>query len=239
MTDRPPQAAGIQSGHRHFDAAGPWIGAGLTVSAMRSSNACVGQAGCRRSPIRRSFLASDSPRGPVFLRHAIGGESLVAIDERAIAARRGRRRVDGTLRTGCRARTEDHAGFDLPTLARHRRLRVCARVAFRSLNPMTPLAGVMIAFGCRPARSAACTAACRALRLPPGAPRFRDRPGVRPYSFFDWSGAASACFPAVAGSSVVSVCSVNFSYSQSMRMLSMPAMPPSAYDADTLKRSTG
>lgn len=31
----------------------------------------------------------------------------------------------------------------------------------------------------------------------------------------------------------------NFSYSQSMRMLSTPAIPPSAYDADTLKWSTG
>ncbi len=82
--------------------------------------------------------------------------------------------------------------------------------------------------------SGAATAAWRAAIR-----RFRDRPGVGPYSFFELPGAAPACFAAVAGSSVASVSSVNFSYSQSMRMLSMPAMPPSAYDADTLKLSTG
>lgn len=62
-----------------------------------------------------------------------------------------------------------------------------------------------------------------------------SRRGAGSYSFFDAVDAASPCVAAVAGSSVAIVFSVNFSYSQSMRMLSMPAIPPSAYDADTLK----
>ncbi len=69
----------------------------------------------------------------------------------------------------------------------------------------------------------------------PDGPRIHEPSGAGSYSFFDAVDAASPCVAAVAGSSVAIVFSVNFSYSQSMRMLSMPAIPPSAYDADTLK----
>lgn len=84
----------------------------------------------------------------------------------------------------------------------------------------------------RPGRS---LAAAQALPPRPDGPHIHDPSGVGSYSFFDAADAASPCVAAVAGSSVAIVFSVNFSYSQSMRMLSMPAIPPSAYDADTLK----